>query len=768
MPDEDVIGYAVAASTYWEAGWRGILPLRRGCKGGSEANLPVVHCDKHRPKASRSGTMSCPDCVHYTGYAAIDPSFPDVLQWAETRPTDNLCLHLPDGIIGIDVDAYGAKTGAAALLEAIKRWGPLPPTTRSTSREDPVSGIRLYTVPAGTLLEDTITFPELGIGDIELIQRHHRYVVCWPSIHPENRLYWWRDDATQYTSIPNPAALAQLPQAWIDGLKVTPRSLSDNYDIQVALTGGEASPAVRTRFTQAVKELNLPGSSRHDTALRHVMAMLRLGKNGEPGVEPTLVLLREVFVAATSVDGSRTRDSARSEFNRMITNPNAARELAQPGVLDWMRELVKGQPPEPLPPAEPPPPPDPVKNSTPLQDIENGFWTSRESLRMVYTTALAKMCSPWAVLAQCTARALTQVRPHVTLPPLIGGPGSLNWFATVVARSGGGKGASAACARLLVPGPIAVRNVGSGEGIVAAFGRPASDGSPADIIEALMFNTDEVDTLAALNNRTASTTLTVLRSGFSGETLGFSYAAKEKRRHIPAGTYRMTMIVGVQPARAGWLLADSGGGTPQRFMWFPGSDSRVARNPPWEAGPLSLPDPGEWQYPREIAIPLEASELILDEHVKRQNDNDEALDGHALYCREKFAYALAVLDGRVEMTLEDWQLSGIAAEVSTYVRERTVTAIRDAAKSDAEDRGEVRGIEMQAAESARDAAFEDHITGQLNWALSKILDAGDEGLSNRELLRASNSKRRKALAFALQRGQESELFRLDETIWRIP
>jgi hypothetical protein len=765
MPDDDgVIGYAVAANTYWEAGWRGILPLRRGTKGGSEANLPVVHCDKHRPKTSRSGTMACPDCVHYTGYAAVDPSYPDILQWTETRPVDNLCLHLPDGIIGIDVDAYGAKTGAAALLEAIRRWGPLPPTVRSTSREDPVSGIRLYRVPPGTLLEDTITFPELGIGDIELIQRHHRYVVCWPSIHPEKRPYWWRDDATQFTSIPNPAALPPLPPTWIDGLKVTPRSLTDNYDIKSALTTGEASPAVRTRFTQAVKELNLPGCSRHNTALRHVMAMLRLGKSGEPGVEPSLVLLREVFIAATGVDGSRTPDGARVEFNRMITNPNAARELAQPGVLDWMREIVKSQP----PPPEPEPVPAPEPKLSRLQEIEQDFWTSRESLNAIYTAALARMCSPWAVLSMCVARTLAQVKPNWTLPPLIGGPGSLNWFAIIADTSSGGKTSSMSLARQLITGDVRERQLGSGEGMIGAYYKPAlKAGETAEINVSNMFVADEVDTVTALGARTGQTTMTVLRSAFSGETLGFSYIAKGRDVHLKAHSYRMTLVVSVQPGRAGGLLDDHYSGTPQRFMWFPANDDRISRETQsfWVPGPLSLPELET--YPRELTLPQEAIDEILDERVRNGRGEVGVLDGHSLFCQEKLAFALALLDGRVEMSLEDWRLSGIASAVSKYTRQWVAAGLSSARTREAEDRGEVRGIELHAADNARDAVFVEQVTGQLDWALRKIRAAGEEGIPKRNLWRASDSRRRKALDAALTQGQFDGLFILDGATYRL-
>ena len=68
---------------------------------------------------------------------------------AGTAPGSNLGLRVNYGQIGIDVDAYDAKTGGRTLVEAESRWGPLPPTYRSSSRiDDDVSGIRVW-VPVG-------------------------------------------------------------------------------------------------------------------------------------------------------------------------------------------------------------------------------------------------------------------------------------------------------------------------------------------------------------------------------------------------------------------------------------------------------------------------------------------------------------------------------------------------------------------------------------------------------------------------------------------
>ncbi len=45
----------------------------------------------------------------------------------------NVGLRLPECVLGIDVDAYAGKSGAATLAEAEARLGALPLTWRSTA-----------------------------------------------------------------------------------------------------------------------------------------------------------------------------------------------------------------------------------------------------------------------------------------------------------------------------------------------------------------------------------------------------------------------------------------------------------------------------------------------------------------------------------------------------------------------------------------------------------------------------------------------------------
>jgi hypothetical protein len=331
-------------------------------------------------------------------------------------------------------------------------------------------------------------------------------------------------------------------------------------------------------------------------------------------------------------------------------------------------------------------------------DIEDGFWAARQSLQDIYIGALSKMCAPWAVLAFCAARALAQVRPHIVLPDVIGGPGSLNWYAAITATSGGGKGAASAVARQLVTDPVQQRNAGSGEGMISAYRRPATEDEPAGLYESIMFVVDEIDSLTAQSKRSGTTTMPVLRSAFSGETLGFSYVNKNTPI-IEAHSYRMTMVVSVQPQRAGDLLADHHGGTPQRFMWFPGNDQRVSQDLAGEfIEPLTLPKPGAWQYPTTLKIPTAARDLILSERVKAMRGQQDSLNGHALFVREKFAFALALLDGRSEMSPEDWELSGIAANVSDATRDWVARTMESAKQEQAIEFGRELGQRRAAAD----------------------------------------------------------------------
>ena len=291
-------GYGTAAQQYWEAGWKSVLP--------------VPPYKKFPPPTG------------YTGYNALIPSFPDIMSWMEESPPDaNLALRLPRGIIGLDVDAYGNKTGERTMVEAVKRWGPLPPTWRSTSRDDNVSGIRLYSVDPSLQFHNEIRFDELNISHVDIVQHSHRYVMSWPSIHPEGRSYRWLHDNgdEELQGAPLISHLPKLPAKWVEALQTLGDvEIAEHVDVRKALSGLPTGPMhheVDKVLTSAVTKLAMcAAGSRHDETLRNVLRLIRLGEQNKPGVTVALSALADAYVRAVS-DRVNEND-ARSEYWRMV------------------------------------------------------------------------------------------------------------------------------------------------------------------------------------------------------------------------------------------------------------------------------------------------------------------------------------------------------------------------------------------------------------------------------------------------------------------
>lgn len=288
--------YGEAAQEYWDKGWRGILPLPPRMK-----------------KWPPSG---------YTGHGAEDPSFADIIAWTEDKPDGNLALHLPHNVIGLDVDAYGAKTGEATFIEALNRWGALPPTVRTTSRRDGVSGIRLYRIPPEVQLRSEIKFPEQNVANIEIIQFSHRYAVSWPSIHPDTGdTYVWLDESGNQVGIPRIEDLPMLPQRWLDGLRVEQITKLDGthvnpFETLKGFLPGPMSETVSNALRDAKRHLDTDPGSRHDACMRDVLYFIRLGEQRETGVPEALNELGRAFAEATR--DRNTASEAAGEFARMV------------------------------------------------------------------------------------------------------------------------------------------------------------------------------------------------------------------------------------------------------------------------------------------------------------------------------------------------------------------------------------------------------------------------------------------------------------------
>jgi hypothetical protein len=322
---------------------------------------------------------------------------------------------------------------------------------------------------------------------------------------------------------------------------------------------------------------------------------------------------------------------------------------------------------------------------------ELDFWNARPALAALRATAHARLASPQATLGITLARVVAATPPGWRLPAIIGGPASLNLFVGIVGDSGVGKGASIASSEQAfdLGDPVDEHPndwvpLGTGQGVTHAYMAPQKDPDtgqvvPTQIATRRLFIVDEVDQVAAHARQTASTLLPTLRQAWSGETLGHYYADSTRRMIVPKHTYRMCLVAGIQPARAGGLLDDSAGGTPQRFLWLPAGDQHRPDTTP------ELPPPWTWGNPahrtgmRTMGVCDEARDVVIATRKARLLGEGDPLDSHLLLCRLKVAAALALLDSRGDVTTEDWDLSAAVMRMSAVCRSSVVSHLARAA-----------------------------------------------------------------------------------------
>lgn len=335
---------------------------------------------------------------------------------------------------------------------------------------------------------------------------------------------------------------------------------------------------------------------------------------------------------------------------------------------------------------------------------------TRPELSHIRDFARARRTGPWAVLAVTLVRASCAVEPTVTLPPLVGGRMSLNLFATLVGRSGQGKGAAEGCAADAVTfidhnrRPIITDShpLGSGEGIARIYRPHGTDDEEPNPVSRALFSVPEVDSLAALGARRGSTLMPELRKLYSGEAVGFANASKMSAPPVAAHSYRAGLVVGVQPLRAGTLLDDSAGGTPQRFIWAGVDDPDAPNTPPECPDPLTVKLP-KWSVPDTVDVPAIARHEI-DAHrlATLRGEAVDPLDGHALLCRLKVASALMALAGRGRINDEDWELAGQIMDHSAAVRTSVIDTMRAQKRIETQARGIAEGERQSVTEEIVD------------------------------------------------------------------
>jgi hypothetical protein len=358
---------------------------------------------------------------------------------------------------------------------------------------------------------------------------------------------------------------------------------------------------------------------------------------------------------------------------------------------------------------------------------EQDFWQSRAMLSHINQFARARLVSPWAVFGITLARAIGAVDPDVVLPPPPS-VGSLNTFVALVGRSGAGKSAAMDVSRdaVIIPNEPREHPIGSGEGVATVYVH--REGPAKELVQharTALFEADEIGTVGALKARSGSTLMDTLRKMWSGRLLGNTNRNKDTDLPVAKHTYRACFVAGVQPAAADILLneAETGLGTPQRFLWFRAADRSLNGNRPEEPAPVTWSPPGVEQGSDDDLFLMDTLSTGQEQRIqlcdtarkevdtaalaRAHGEYSEELDGHLLLCKLKVAAGLALLDNRQDVTEQDWELAGVVMAHSKSVRSELTAEMRATEARRNIARGRAMGVQQAAqAETFSDARTE--------------------------------------------------------------
>jgi hypothetical protein len=232
--------------------------------------------------------------------------------------------------------------------------------------------------------------------------------------------------------------------------------------------------------------------------------------------------------------------------------------------------------------------------------------------------------------------------------------------------------------------------------------------------DGIAFRIDEGQMLESLAARSGQTTMTLLRSAWSGEQLGNSYADRDRRGFVLAGhAYRASLVMGVQPEHAGFLIDDAAGGTPQRFLWAALVDPMAPPLAEIASWPGALTwKPPDWRGGARVSIggfergAMTVAPSIVATMRQRRYDVTTGsvvlaeLDSHEHLIQLKVAGLLAILDERLDVTEDDWRLAAIICKTSRRARSWVcahAVKVAEAAETGSIQRSTRRAVAVEAA-----------------------------------------------------------------------
>lgn len=419
-------------------------------------------------------------------------------------------------------------------------------------------------------------------------------------------------------------------------------------------------------------------------------AYLNLGK---PNADGSVSLSPLDVLAASAFGGDVT--AAMSHVRKTLMPKTAA--APEPGRSE-AAELVEGT------------------GSTALSlNLPDEFWEARDYLTAIRQGAHHMICSGEAALGGVLTRYAAKVHPSIVLPQM----GTLDLFAMIVGHSGSGKSKAVKTSRSLVPidvkGVEADQPFGSGQGLIEGFfawrdeeGNPCSpkkaDAQKVRVLHGMHYAADEGVAITATAQQQGSILIPTLCAAWMGETLGQRNAQESTSRVIGPMQVRFCATINIQTINGNRVFRDeyAATGLSQRMICFTALDETLVEGiqPEWP-GELDLPIPSIITGRNRV---VEVHPEITAEVVTaiRQGHSPtwagDPLDTHRNLSRLKVATLLALMDGRFDVNLEDWALSGMVLDSSDAVRD----TMKWASQAGDARHTEAIGVARAAEESAVD------------------------------------------------------------------
>jgi hypothetical protein len=692
--------------TNWEDG----SCLRLIAQRDESLGWQIVPTQWHRQPDGSYGQTPIPGVTGRVAFLTAEHACPDNLVLHRTGGPEcigNLAkpaLRPPAHVTGFDVDHYGGKTGGDTIAALEDLLGPLPPTYSLTARGAYQPSRRLWFRHLGDLVIPDRVFTPHG-GYVETVRTGHRFSWTEPAIHVRHGqivgpVRWYGPDHCP-APMPHVEVLSELASSWVDYIRAHGSAGAHNAE------PGEATPKTRDAvdggIAKMIQRLHMTspagGKFRSDVfGLAAELTRREIARGTT--TDNVMVQIGQIFAdhpqrLTLNADDEQWISEG---IEKGVVTPYrfvAAECFGLFGNYRAGRQSTNGQSPA-------------------ASDAD--FWASRPELTHLYNFALSRIISPWALLGMALVRVIAATPPNVVLPALVGGVGSLNIFLALLGDSGDGKGGVMAVAEdaidLGVWADFKTHSVGSGQGIAHAYGRYDKDaGGVVRHATSAILVLEEIDHLAGHARQNGSTTLPELRRLYMGERLSHLYVDVTKRVEIQPHTYRAGLIIGIQPERAGVLLNDTHGGTPQRFVWqpvtYPHHPDVTPDGPgyPWSwTPPQWAPDDphGPASGRVTMSVPDCAVTAIRAARLTRGRGKGDPLDGHRLFCQEKVAAGFAILAGRPAVSGEDWQLAERYMAVSDATRGEAVRALAVLASAENTAKGKARAAQEVIVEDAKD------------------------------------------------------------------